>query len=386
MAEAAGLRILGRRVQLDAGLVQALAARGIARLTVNADQVQLSGEFALPGGTVEIRCRELVGGGAVLDVSGRTAPPPWTGPRAANGTPEAVDGKSGQDGLPGMPGGAIRLTCQRIVSAPRLLACGSPGGKSQGGGDGLKPATPAARDAEFNSAKDGGAFGGKVLKEVRIVGVTYKLAIAYGEHGRDGAKGGDGGAPGRPGSGGDGGTIEVTTGDASSPQPSAQVEPGAPGVCGAGGKGAGGGDAGAGGRHRLYRYDLLKGELNLPMDSGDAEVKEARKTYNLAPRAASGKAGAPGKDNAAVFEAKPGAPGTYRWQPVEPSGLAARLDAEFLRHLADWAAQALEQGDAEPAGAMARWGSRLIESGTAMDAATRARLQDLLLRTEKTGA
>ena len=379
MPEPSHLRVVGRRIELDAALAQALAGRGVRTLAVDADQVRVSGAFVLPGAAVQIRCRELVGTDAVLDVSGVTPAPDWSEPRAPNGAPKSVDGQPGQDGVPGMSGGVIGIACQRLVSVPQLLACGSPGGDSQGGGDGLKPATPAAGDGAFNKDKDGGRFGGRVLKKF---GWSYFLSVAYGEHGRDGAKGGDGGAPGRPGPGGAGGTIDVSFGEASPPPRDARADPGAPGACGAGGKGAAGGDAGLGGLHRLYRYEWFKRTLERPMDSGNAEVVSARKTYKLAPRAASGKAGAPGRDSDVRYEAQAGAPGEVRWQSVTPGDPASRFDAGFLRQLNGWAERAFECGEPESAEAIARWGLSLVDAGAAPADATALRrsLEQLLSR------
>ena len=378
MPEAPTLRIVGRRVELDAALAEALVARGVARLAVDADQVRVKGAFALPGATVQIRCRELRGDGAVIDVSGVTPAPPWAEPRAANGTPAALDGKAGQDGPPGMAGGKIHIACQRVVSLPRLLACGSPGGDSQGGGDGLTPATPAAREGKFNKDKDGGSFGGKVLKKF---GWSYFLSVTYGEHGHDGARGGDGGPPGRPGRGGDGGTIDVTLGEDCPPPEEARVEPAGPGACGAGGKGAAGGAAGLGGLHRLYRYEWFQETLEWPMDSNDKVVVAARKKYGLTPRAASGKAGAAGRDSEVRYQAEAGIPGAVRRRSVTSADLASHFDGVFLRHLVDWAEKAALGGDAESAQTIARWGLALLDAGTApREAAALRPPLDALLR------
>jgi len=379
MPEPSQLRVVGRRVELDAALALALAGRGVRTLAVDADQVRVSGAFVLPGATLQIRCRELLGADAVLDVSGVTPASAWTEPRAPRGTPAALDGQAGQDGAPGMAGGVIGIACQRIESVPSLLACGSPGGDSQRGGDGLTPATPAAGDGKFNKAKDGGTFGGKVLEKFLA---SYFLSVAYGEHGGDGAKGGDGGAPGRPGPGGAGGTIDVTVGEDCPPPLDTRVEPGAPGACGAGGKGAAGGAAGLGGLHKLYRYEWFRETLELPMDSNHHVVVAARKKYGLTPRAASGKAGAAGRDSEVRYQAEAGIPGAVRWRSVTPADLASRFDRDFLRHLGDWAEQAVTCGDAASGQAIARWGLALLDAGAAPAdaAALQPALQNLLDR------
>ena len=378
MTDTSRLRIVGRRVELDAELAQTLIARGITQLAVDSDQVRVSGEFALPGGSVHIRCRKLDGVEPVIDVSARTPPPPWSEAKAPNGTPRKLDGQAGQDGVTGLNGGSIHIACQRIASPPRLLACGSPGGVSQGGGNGLKPTTPSANEGKFNKDKTGGTYGGKVLKKF---GLSYFLSVAYGQKGHDGGKGGDGGPPGMPGRGGDGGCVEVTFSEAS-PVVDARVEPGAPGVSGAAGKGAGGGAAGLGGLHRLYRYEWLKKTFEVPMNSRRAEVAEARKTYKLSQRAASGRAGAKGKDSKVQSKGEAGAPGTTHCQSATPAELAANFDADYLRKVAAWAEQAFECAETESAETIARWGLKLLDAGAVTDeeSTLRQTLEQLLSR------
>ncbi len=378
MTDTSRLRIVGRRVELDAELAQSLIARGITQLAVDSDQVRVCGEFTLPGGSVHIRCRKLDGVEPVIDVSARTPPPPWSEAKAPNGTARKLDGQAGQDGVTGMHGGSIHIACQRIASPPRLLACGSPGGDSQGGGNGLKPTTPSANEAKFNKDKTGGTYGGKVLKKF---GLSYFLSVAYGQKGHDGGKGGDGGPPGMPGRGGNGGSIEVALGEIS-PAIDARVEPGAPGVSGASGKGAGGGAAGPGGLHRLYRYEWLKKTFEVRMNSRRAEVAEARRTYKLSQRAGSGRAGAKGKDSKVQPKAEAGAPGIARCQSATPADLAANFDADYLRKVTAWAEQALECTETEPATTIARWALTLLDAGAAADEATTLRqmLEQLLSR------
>lgn len=377
MTDTSLLRIVGRCVELDAGLAKTLVARGITQLAVDSDQVRVNGGFALPGGSVQIRCRELDGAEPVIDVSARTPPPFWSEAKAPDGTPQKLDGQAGQDGAAGLNGGHIHITCQRIVSAPRLLACGSPGGDSQGGGNGLKPATPAASNGKFNKDKTGGSYGGKVLKKF---GLSYFLSVAYGQKGHDGGKGGDGGPPGVPGRGGDGGSIDVVFCEAS-PAVDARVEPGAPGVCGAAGKGAKGGDGGLGGLHRLYRYEWLKRTFNVLMSSKNAEVAEARKTYKLSQRAASGRAGANGKDSKVRPTAKAGESGTVLCQSATNAELAASFDSDYLHSLVAWAEQALACAEAESAETIAHWGLSLLGAGAASDAAAALRqsLEDIAI-------
>lgn len=355
MPETAKLRIVGRCVELDAGLAQTLVARGIGEIAVDADLVRVRGEFVVPGGTVAIRCRELSAEEALIDVSGRAPPLAWSAPRADAG-------QAGQDGAAGADGGVIRIVCERLLSVPRLLACGSPGGDSQGGGNGLQPTTPRARDGAFNKAKDGGPFGGRVLKKF---GLSYFLSVAYGEHGHDGGRGGDGLPPGRPGCGGDGGGVDVSSG-APSPTPfEACADAGAPGECGSAGKGAKGGTGGLGGLNRLYRYQWFKKTFDLPMNSGNAEVAWARKSYGLAPHAASGRAGPAGSDSDVGLTAHAGAPGVVRCRSMEAADLATAFDAGFLRQVHDWAEQALDCAQVEAAQEIARWGVSLLDAGAA---------------------
>lgn len=174
MTDTSLLRIVGRRVELDAELAQTLIARGITQLAVDSEPGAREGEFALPGELVHIRCRKLDGVEPVIDVSARTPPPPWSEAKAPNGTPRKLDGQAGQDGVTGLNGGSIHIACQRIESAPRLLACGSPGGDSQGGGNGLKPTTPSANDGKFNKDKTGGTYGGKVLKKFGLSRISCR--------------------------------------------------------------------------------------------------------------------------------------------------------------------------------------------------------------------
>ena len=272
------------------------------------------------------------------------------------------------------------LRRSKDVYKRQLLACGSPGGDSQGGGNGLKPTTPSANEGKFNKDKTGGTYGGKVLKKF---GLSYFLSVAYGQKGHDGGKGGDGGPPGMPGRGGDGGRIEVTFGE-TSPAIDARVEPGMPGVSGAAGKGAGGGAAGPGGLHRLYRYEWLKKTFEVPMNSRRAEVAEARKAYKLSQRAAAGRAGAKGKDSTVQPKAKAGASGTARCQSTTPVDLAANFDADYLRKVTAWAEQALECTETESATTIARWALTLLDAGAAADEATTLRqaLEQLLSRIE----
>ena len=380
MTDTSRLRIVGRRVELDAELAQSLIARGITQLAIDSDQVRVCGEFTLPGGAIRLRCRELSGLDSAIDVSARTPPPPWSDATAPNGTLQELDGQAGQDGVAGMNGGGIHIACQRIVSAPRLLACGSPGGDSQGGGNGLKPATPQAHDGAFNKDKTGGPYGGKVLKKW---GLSYFLSIAYGEHGHHGEKGGDGGPPGMPGCGGDGGSIDVIVCTAL-PVVEARAEAGAPGLCGAAGKGASGGEGGLGGLHHLYRYEWLKQTFDLPMNSRHAEVLDARKTYNLSQRADSGRAGASGKDGDLRPAATAGMPGASCLESATHTELAANFDADYLRKAAAWAEQALECAETESAATIARWSLKLLEAGAAADEAATLRqaLEQLLSRIE----
>lgn len=378
MPEIACLRIVGRRVELDADLAQALVGRGIVQLAVDADQLLVSGEFTLPGGTVHLRCRELSGDQAVIDVSGRKPPAPW-------GESPAADGQAGQDGAAGAAGG-VRIVCQRLLSAPRILACGSPGGDSQGGGNGLKPATPDTRRAgAFNKAKDGGLFGGRVLKKF---GLSYFLSIAYGEHGHEGAMGGEGLPPGQPGRGGDGGRIDVTCGEPLPASVDMCVDPGAPGVCGAVGKGGKGGDGGLGGLNRLYRYQWFKKTFDLPMNAKNAEVKAALKAFKLSSRAASGRPGPVGSDSTVQFTAASGAPGVMCCQSGQAVDLAPDFDADFLRHATTWAEQALACAEAGAAEAIARWALSLLDAGAAAaDApALRQALEALLARVQPSPA
>ena len=166
----------------------------------------------------------------------------------------------------------------------------------------------------------------------------------------------------------------------------ARVEPGAPGVSGAAGKGAGGGAAGLGGLHRLYRYEWLKKTFEVPMNSRRAEVAEARKTYKLSQRAASGRAGAKGKDSKVQSKGEAGAPGTTHCQSATPAELAANFDADYLRKAAAWAEQALECAETESATTIARWALTLLDAGAAADEATTLRqaLKQLLSRIEPT--
>jgi len=378
MTDTSLLRIVGRCVELDAGLAETLMARGITQLAVDSDQVRVNGRFALPGGSVQIRCRELDGVEPVIDVSARTPPPPWGEAKAPDGTPQKPDGQAGQDGMAGMGGGSIHVACQRIVSAPRLLACGSPGGDSQGGGNGLKPTTLAASNGKFNKDKTGGTYGGKVLKKW---GLSYFLSVTYGQKGHDGRKGGDGGPPGVPGRGGDGGSIDVTFSEAS-PAVDARVVSGAPGVCGAAGKGAKGGGGGLGGLHRLYRYEWLKSTFNLLMSSNNAEVVEARKTYKLSQRAASGRAGANGKDSKVQPTATAGTSGIVHNQSATTAELAATFDSDYLRSVVAWAEQALACAEAESAETIARWGLSLLGASATPDevATLRQSLERVLSR------
>jgi len=371
MAEAAKLRIVGRRIELDAGLARALLARGIAQLAVDGDQVRVSGDFTLPGGTLHIRCRELLGDQAVIDVSGPPPPSPSTA--------RAADGQTGQDGAAGTTGGVLRIVCQHMLAPPRLLACGSAGGDSQAGGHGVQPTTPAARNGAFNRSKSSGRFGGRVLKRF---GLSYFLSVAYGEPGRDGARGGDGWPPGRPGDGGDGGRIDVTTGETAPATVDAHVEPGAPGACGAPGKGAQGGDGGLGGVNRLYRYQWFKPTLSLPMTSGNAEVAWARKAFRLAPRAASGRAGPDGSDSVRQFVASAGKAGVIRCRAVMPAELAACFDADFLRQASAWAEQSLACAECQMAETIVRWALSLLDADAAPSetGALRQSLQQLLSR------
>lgn len=377
MPETAKLRIVGRCVELDASLAQTLVARGIGELAVDADRVRVRGEFVVPSATVAIRCRELAGEEAMIDVSGRTPPPAWS-------TPQAGVGQAGLDGAAGAGGGVIRIVCERLLSVPRLLACGSPGGDSQGGGNGLQPTTPKARDGAFNKARDGGPFGGRVLKKF---GLSYFLSVAYGEHGRDGARGGDGLPPGQPGCGGDGGGIDVSICAPSPTLVDACADAGVPGICGTPGKGAKGGTGGLGGLNRLYRYKWFKKTFDLPMNSGNAEVASARKTYGLAPHAASGRAGPAGSDSDVEPTAAAGALGVVRCRSVEAADLATAFDAGFLRQLNDWAEQARDCAEVEAAQSIARWGMSLLDAGAASDdsASLRQSLEQLLSQVKPSG-
>ncbi|WP_291994940.1 hypothetical protein [Candidatus Accumulibacter sp. ACC003] len=381
MPEKSRLRIVGRRVELDATLARTLLAGGITQLAVDADQLRVRGEFALPGGRLHLRCREMVGSDAIIDVSGRTPPTPWSEASAASGTAPAVDGQRGQDGVAGVAGGVVRIVCQRVRSAPRLLACGSCGGDSQGGGKGVQPTTASASNGAFNPRKTGGRFGGRVLKKF---GLSYFLSVAYGEPGHDGARGGDGGPPGRPGRGGDGGTIDVTIGEALPAALDTGVEGGPPGGCAAPGKGAKGGDAGLGGQHRLYRYQWFKDSITPLLGSRAPEAAWARRTFGLASRAASGKAGADGSDSDVRLTAAAGAPGVRLCQTLAANELAVAFDADFLRQAKLWAEQARTRGDAEAAAAIARWALSLVEANAATAEATSLRqaLQQLLSQIE----
>jgi hypothetical protein len=361
MSDSSVLRVTGRRVEIDADLARTLVERGIGTLRVDADQVIVCGEFVLPGGVVHIRCRELAGEAATIDVGGRTPTPPWEGARAPDGTAQTVDGQPGQGGAPGMNGGSIGIVCQRVASAPRLLACGSPGGDSQSGGNGARPAPPAAaHNGAFNKAKDGGPYGGRVLKKF---GLSYFLSVAYGQAGRNGGRGGDGGPPGKPGRGGDGGDIDMAFCESVATSVVARADPGAAGACGVPGNGAMGAPGGLGGLHRLYRYEWFKETISPLLNSRAAEVLAARRAYKLGERAASGQPGPDGRASDVTYSAPAGKSGAVCCRQVGTSEMAAAVDADFFRQMDRWARQALDCDAPNSAEDAVRWALSLLDAG-----------------------
>jgi hypothetical protein len=193
-------------------------------------------------------------------------------------------------------------------------------------------------------------------------GLSYLLSVAYGQAGRNGGKGGNGAPPGKPGCGGDGGNVDVASFAALSVPLVVQTYPGKAGVCGAPGQRGVGAPGGLGGLHRLYRYEWFKRTISPLLNSRVAEVREARKTYQLGERAATGQPGPDGLDSDVTYSATAGDAGAVSCRQVEAHEMAAAVDADLLRQMDIWARQALACDARDAAEGIVRWALLLLDA------------------------
>lgn len=226
-------------------------------LVVAGDVVTVDQEIALPGRSVTLNARRIVGGGTI-DVSASTASPDYEAEkRAKDGSMptgfggQGSDGTNGAAGGEGKPAGRICIVAESIEGPLALPAVGGQGGRGEDGGNGGRghDGMPGA-DAKIR----------KAMNDRIVAGPTS------GNRGGDGGKGGDGG---RGGNGGAGGTIQVNWITGQGPDVLGDFRGGAAGAGGAAGTGGEKGSGGPGGRQAKCRSYPAAGDVITDCDLTD---------------------------------------------------------------------------------------------------------------------
>ncbi len=357
--------------------IEARFPPAFGRIVIRADTVQVEGWIRLPGRELDIcaRCIEArptaAGRPAVLDVSGRPAESafdPKTPTPNLNGSPASPDGRLGRAGGAGNTGGRIHICVDRVQGELGLAANGGRGGDSERGGSGAKPATVNGVDGQFLPAKwpARGPYGGGVLQKA---GLQKYVAWAAGAPGGDARTGGAAGAPGQPGRGGDGGEVRLGFSGPDAPVLATIVDGGAPGVPGLPAAPGAASAPGAGGRNRIYAYDIFGTDNDFARAGRNKVVDGFARKFKIAARAVSGKPGAGAGAVPPQPAATAGRAGVMQVAPVAPETCAAKFDVPFLRLL-------LAHADRDHAGgalAIARqryaWLARLTDAMAPSDSA-----------------
>lgn len=199
---------------LDLELSDLLRDNPTLDVVVHADVIRVRGRIELPGRSIELVARTVVGtDGASIDVSGKDAAEHLSALRGTDGQFLGGPGQCGAEGAPGGSAGAIAIRAGKVLGSLTLLANGGRGGRGQDGGIGA-PGANGTNGGDEQSGGTGGTGGAAGAGGAGgRGGDSGRVSVATLERIDEGAltisaRPGAGGAPGvagRPGSGGAGG-------------------------------------------------------------------------------------------------------------------------------------------------------------------------------------